>query len=76
MVPRHSVLQAPDQSYYVLKIKENRLVRQPVKIGLQSDFKLEIIEGLTLQDQIVATVEATMKEGELIKVKDEKKSSS
>ncbi|NQU42729.1 HlyD family efflux transporter periplasmic adaptor subunit [bacterium] len=68
IVPRYSVLQAPDQTYYVFKIGEGKLVRQPVRLGLQGDLALEIAEGLEAEDEIVARPDATMAEGESVSV--------
>jgi HlyD family secretion protein len=58
-VPRYSVLQAPDHDFYVFKIQQEKLVRHPVKIGLQSDLFLEITEGLQPNDVLLAYPEAT-----------------
>ena len=69
IVPRFSVLQAPDRSFYVFKLVDGRLVRQPVTIGLRSDLQLEILDGLTGRDTIVARPDTTLKHGAKVKVK-------
>lgn len=53
MVPRHSVLQAPDGSYYVYLMEKGHPARRPVRLGLQNDSHVEIIDGLSEQNQIV-----------------------
>ncbi len=63
IVPRFSVLQAPDRSYYVLKIAEGSLKKETVRLGLKSDLELEVIEGLTQEDAIAARPDSTLKEG-------------
>jgi len=63
IIPRFSVLQAPDQSYYVFKIVDDRLKKQLVSLGLRSDLELEVTEGLSEDDSIVARPDATMREG-------------
>ena len=63
IVPRYSVLQAPDQTFYVLKIVGGKIRTQPVKLGLRSDLTLEITDGLSEDDVIVAKPDTTMKEG-------------
>lgn len=63
IVPRFSVLQAPDQSFYVLGVVERRIKKQPVKIGLRSDLELEVLSGLSQGDVIVAKPDTTMAEG-------------
>jgi len=70
VVPRFSVLQAPDRSFYVFKAADGKLVRQNVTIGLRSDLELEVTEGLAATDRIVARPDATMKDGMKVKVSD------
>ncbi len=70
IVPRFSVLQAPDRAFYVFKVADGKLVRQQVAVGLRSDLELEIAEGLTPTDRIVARPDATMKDGMKVKVND------
>ena len=69
VVPRFSVLQASDQTLYVMKIEGGKLKRQTVRVGLRSDLKLEIVDGLSEQDTIVAAPDATMKDGGKVAVK-------
>ncbi|MFW6303833.1 MAG: efflux RND transporter periplasmic adaptor subunit, partial [Candidatus Sumerlaeota bacterium] len=63
LVSRFSVLQDTDGSYYVLKIADGALQRQNVEVGLSSDLKMEITQGLTAEDLIVETPDTTMEEG-------------
>lgn len=63
IVPRYSVLQAPDQTYYVLKVVGRKIRKQPVKLGLRSNLTLEITDGLSENDTLVAKPDTTMKEG-------------
>jgi HlyD family secretion protein len=63
IVPRFSVLQAPDRRFYVFKVADGKLVRQDVTIGLRSDLELEVTDGLAPTDRIVARPDATMKDG-------------
>ena len=67
IVPRFSVLQAPDRSFYVYKVAEGRLAKQAVSIGLRSDLELEVVEGLTKDDAIVARPDTTLKDGQKVK---------
>jgi len=69
IVPRFSVLQAPDRSYYVFKISGDRLKRQPVTIGLRGDLELEVTSGLSPSDTIVAEPDTTMKDGMTVTVR-------
>jgi HlyD family secretion protein len=63
LVSRFSVMQSQDGSYYVLKVEDNRIKKQPIKLGLRSDFALEVVSGLTEKDVIVAKPDTTMTMG-------------
>ena len=68
IVPRFSVLQAPDRSFYAFKIADGRLKKQTVEIGLRSDLELEVTDGLDPDDAIVAHPDTTLKDGAKAKV--------
>jgi len=63
VVPRYSVLQSPDGSYYVLSVRGGTIVRQAVSTGLRNDREMEITDGLNEGDQVVASPDSAMKEG-------------
>ncbi len=67
-VPRYSVMQAPDRSFYVLKVVDGKLKKHGVQIGLHSDLELEIVQGLTEKDAIVARPDADLKEGMKVEI--------
>ncbi|HUT22713.1 MAG TPA: efflux RND transporter periplasmic adaptor subunit [Sumerlaeia bacterium] len=68
IVPRFSVLQAPDRSFYVFKVERNRLRKQTVEIGLRADLELEVAGGLSEDDVIVSKPDSVMVDGEKIRV--------
>ncbi len=68
LVPRYSVLQDSDNSYYVFKIEDDRLRKTPITLGLESDLELEILSGLEEKDRIVAYPDTTMREGSAVEV--------
>ena len=68
VVPRFSVMQAPDETYYVLKVVDGRLEKRIVEIGLRGDLELEIARGLVEEDVLVAHPEASMTEGTAVRV--------
>jgi HlyD family secretion protein len=70
IVPRFSVLQAPDRSFYVFKVVDARLVRQPITIGLRGDLDMEVTTGLSENDLIVAVPDTTMKEGMAVEMRE------
>lgn len=63
VVPRYSVLQTPDETFFVFKIVKRRLVKQAVTLGLRSDSELEITSGLEEGDEVVATPDSALIEG-------------
>jgi HlyD family secretion protein len=65
-VPRFSVLQAPDQSYYVLKVVDGKLQRQSVTLGLRNDLRLQLVSGLSDDARIVAAPDTSLREGQPI----------
>lgn len=67
IVPRFAVMQAPDQSFYVLTISGGKLKRQPVKLGLRSDLEIEIAEGPDESAEIVAAPDSTMEQGQAVR---------
>lgn len=72
VVPRPSVLQAADGSFYVFKVGEGgQLARQVVQIGLRSDTDMEITGGLSAGERVLALPNATMREGERVRPVDE-----
>lgn len=68
IIPRYTVLQAPDQSFYVLKIVKGRIHKQPIELGLRSDLEMEVIAGLSPEDAIILKPDTTMKEGMKAKI--------
>jgi len=63
IVPRFSVLQGLDGGHYAFKVVADKLVRQPVIVGLRNDLDFEILEGLGVNDRIVAIPDTEMREG-------------
>ncbi|MCP4708934.1 MAG: HlyD family efflux transporter periplasmic adaptor subunit [Planctomycetes bacterium] len=68
VVPRFSVLQDTEGSYYVLKVVEGVLQKAVVTLGMRNDLQIEIVEGLAEGDVIVKAPDTTMKGGEKVKV--------
>jgi HlyD family secretion protein len=66
IVPRFSVLQAPDESFYVFRVVDGRLAKTPVRVGLRNDLNMEIVKGLNESEVIVRTPDAKMKDGQKV----------
>ena len=52
-VPRYSVLQDANKQYYVLKVVDKKMIKQPITLGIQSTQQIEITKGLSAKDIIV-----------------------
>lgn len=63
VAPRFSVLEAPDGERYVFKVVDGRLVRQGVKVGLEGELEVEIVDGVTEEDMIARTPDVDMEDG-------------
>lgn len=60
-----------DGSKYVFVVDENNLLRkQPVKLGIISDFNAEVIEGLKVGDKVVVNPSLVLQEGSKVQVKE------
>lgn len=69
VVPRFSVLEAPDGSHYVLLVEAGTLERQAVRLGIRGEREIEILEGLTTADVLVATPESTLEAGQAVRAR-------
>ncbi|MCB2153494.1 efflux RND transporter periplasmic adaptor subunit [bacterium] len=68
IVPRYSVLQAADGSYYVYRIVGGKLAQTTVEVGLRNDLEMEVVKGLSADDRIVETPDASMKDQQSVSV--------
>lgn len=62
-----AVQQDADGKKYVYAVVNNKVVKKYVKTGLETDFEIEITEGLKEGDQYITTPPVGLKEGDLIK---------
>lgn len=63
LVPRFSVLQDNQGRFYVFQVKNKKLHKQIVIIGITTDSEISIKSGLTVSDVIVAQPTADMYDG-------------
>lgn len=67
LLPRFSVLQDELGGYRCFVVEGDRLVRRTLRLGLQGDARLEVLEGVSEADTVVAVPDATLREGERVK---------
>ncbi len=53
VVPTDAVYQDQDKSYVFTIDSKNKLIKTTVKTGIETDEEIEILEGLSENDQIV-----------------------
>lgn len=63
-IPRFAMLQTPDRRFYVFVVEGGRIRRRMIEPGLRGDLEIEVLEGLTEKDLVVAAPDASMTEGE------------
>jgi len=63
IVPRFSILQDDQGKHYVMTVKNKKLHKQIVKIGIITDNKISISNGLSIHDNIVSQPTADMHDG-------------
>jgi HlyD family secretion protein len=63
IVPRFSVLQDNQGKHYVMTVKNKKLYKQIVKIGIITDNQISISNGLSMHDNIVSQPTADMRDG-------------
>lgn len=69
IIPRFSVLQDVTGKFYVFKVVRNRLVKQMVEIGIDTDTEIAITRGLTVNDTIVSQPTTDAAEGMKVKTR-------
>jgi HlyD family secretion protein len=67
IVPTETVRDAAGQEPSVLAIHRFRAVRQPVKLGLRGDGRVEILEGVEPGDDLIPATNALIKAGQRVR---------
>lgn len=67
VLPRFSVLEAPDGTHYVFKVAEGRLARQEVTLGLKGELAVEIESGLAEGDVVARFPDVDMEPGQRVR---------
>ena len=69
-----SVQEDEDGKQYVFAVVNNKAVKRFVQTGLETDFEVQILEGLKAGDQYIKNPPATLKDGDPVKQSGGKKS--
>jgi HlyD family secretion protein len=66
-VPTETVRDANGGKPWVLAIRGFRAVRQPVKLGLRGDSRIEILDGVEAGDELIPATNALVKAGQRVR---------
>jgi HlyD family secretion protein len=67
-VPDEAVISDKDGNNSVYTVKNNCAVRKSIKLGLESDFYSEVLEGLSEGEKVILNPQAGLKDGSQVKV--------
>ncbi|HYF84147.1 MAG TPA: HlyD family efflux transporter periplasmic adaptor subunit [Clostridia bacterium] len=62
-----SVLEDKDGKKYIFTVEKNKAVQRFVKTGLETDFDVQILEGIKVGDQYIKNPPTTLKDGDPVK---------
>ncbi|KUO73400.1 MAG: hypothetical protein APF77_10100 [Clostridia bacterium BRH_c25] len=62
-----SILEDEDGKKYVFAVENNKAVKRFVQTGMETDFEIQILEGLKAGDSYVKNPPATLKDGDPVK---------
>ena len=62
-----SVLEDKDGKKYIFAAENNKAVKKYVKTGMETDFEVQILEGLKAGDEYITNPPATLKDGDPVK---------
>jgi HlyD family secretion protein len=74
VIPTDAVHEASGAQPSVLAVKEHRVTRQPVKLGLRGDGRLEVLEGVAPGDVLIPATNATVRIGQRVRASNAAKS--
>lgn len=66
-VPTETVREANGAQPWVLAIRGFRAVRQPVKLGLRGDGRIEVLDGVEAGDKLIPATNALVKAGQRVR---------
>jgi HlyD family secretion protein len=66
-VPTETVRDANGAQPWVLVIRGFRAVRQPVKLGLRGDRRIEILDGVEAGDRLIPATNAVVQAGQRVR---------
>jgi len=62
-----SVLEDKDGKKYIFAVENNKAVQKYVKTGLETDFEIQILEGVKAGEQYIKNPPSTLKDGDPVK---------
>ena len=72
VIMREAIIEE-DSQRYIFMVEDNRAYKRKIKIGLASDGKFEVLEGLKLGDKVIVMGPSDLKDGDAVKIVEEEK---
>ncbi|MCU0896224.1 MAG: efflux RND transporter periplasmic adaptor subunit [Burkholderiales bacterium] len=67
IVPTEAIRDAATAAPYVLVVREGKVVRQPVKLGLRGDGRTEVLEGVVPGEALIPAAQASVSAGQRVR---------
>ena len=67
ILPSDAIRDAANASAHVLVVRDGRVVRQPIKVGLRGDGKTEILDGVAPGDAVIPAAQASVSVGQRVR---------
>lgn len=67
LVDKKAVL-SEDKSFWVFVVKDDKAIKQPIKVGYVNDTHMEVLDGLNVGDIVVNTGQNSLKDDSLVEV--------
>ena len=67
ILPTDAIRDAANASAHALVVRDGRVVRQPVKVGLRGDGKTEILEGIAPGEAVIPATQTAVREGQRVR---------
>ena len=68
VIPINTLAEASSEKPWVLVVRDNRVVKQFVKLGLRGDARVEVLEGIKAGESVVPVSKTGVKEGQRVRV--------
>jgi HlyD family secretion protein len=68
VIPADAARDATSAHPWVLVVREHHAVRQPVKLGLRGDGRVEVLEGIAPGERVISAINGSVKNGQRVRL--------